>query len=211
MRKLTKAKEPSVLSENRQKWLNDLKVDRTSAYRRHRYRHPDIKSALCSETGHKCVYCESKIGHNTPGDIEHKIPTSKDVDSHFKWENLTIACTECNRRKNDYYEAHEGFLDPYIDDVEAMLIHHGPVVSWAPGHRRAEITVKILGLFGPERLQLFFRKLEKLQQVADLLERHNEVSDQALRMVLQQQLTAMRDSSEEYSAMVASYIEQHAP
>ena len=85
---------------------------------------------LKEETGFKCVYCESKIGHNTPGDIEHKIPSSKDEDQHFAWNNLTIACTECNRRKNDYYVIGNEFLDPYSDDVENVLEHHGPLVYW---------------------------------------------------------------------------------
>jgi hypothetical protein len=82
----------------------------------------------------------------TPGDIEHKVPSSKNRRLHFVWSNLTVACTECNRRKLDYYEIGAEFLDPYSDPVEDCLIHLGPIVYLAPGHQRAEITVRTLSL-----------------------------------------------------------------
>jgi hypothetical protein len=71
--------------------------------------------------------CESKIGHNCPGDIEHKCPTKKRLDLIFDWTNLTIACSECNRRKLEYYNPMCMFLDPNVDDVESLVVHLGSV------------------------------------------------------------------------------------
>ena len=131
MRFLEKLSQPVVLLTNNIIWLNEFILDRDNKTKRYRYRHPDIKSQLKVETGKKCIYCESKIGHNTPGDIEHIIPTSRDVNQHFIWENLTIACTECNRRKNDYYERGTEFLNPYLDNnIENQIQHRGPIVEW---------------------------------------------------------------------------------
>ena len=42
-----------------------------------------IKAALMKETHDKCAYCESKVGHNCPGDAEHKIPVSHDAQRLF--------------------------------------------------------------------------------------------------------------------------------
>ena len=133
MRRLAKQPIPTLLIMNSAAWLADYLLDLSSPTKKYRYREAEIKNALREETGWKCVYCESKIGHNTPGDVEHKIPSSKDRTLHFEWSNLTIACTECNRRKSDYYEENNGFLDPYADDVEEVLLHLGPLVYWKPG------------------------------------------------------------------------------
>jgi uncharacterized protein (TIGR02646 family) len=133
MRNLTKLEEPAVLAANAALWLEEFLPDQTNKTKRYRYRHADIKSTLRAETSDKCVYCESKLGHSAPGDIEHKVPSSKVPQLHFDWANLTLACQECNRRKNAFYLEHDGFLDPYVDDVEAMLEHHGPVVMWRTG------------------------------------------------------------------------------
>jgi 5-methylcytosine-specific restriction endonuclease McrA len=112
MRKVTKLGEPDVLKSNFGEWTTAFLADQQNQTSRTRYRHSDIKRTLKDETGYKCVYCESKIGHNIPGDVEHMVPSSVDGQMHFLWSNLTIACTECNRRKNAYFSSEKPFLNP---------------------------------------------------------------------------------------------------
>ena len=130
MRKLDKTGCPDVLVQNGDRWLREFLEQPDNATRRYRYRHPEIKRRLKEETFAKCVYCESKIGHNTPGDAEHIKPVSRVCQDIFVWENLTIACTECNRRKSDYYDVECMLLNPYTDDVEDMICIS---VRWSPG------------------------------------------------------------------------------
>jgi hypothetical protein len=206
MRKLDKHPIPALLAAQAAQWLADYLEDTSSNTRKYRYRAEEIKAALRDETGWKCVYCESKIGHNTPGDVEHKVPSSKQPTLHFSWENLTIACTECNRRKNDYYEQDAAFLDPYTDPVEEMLIHLGPLVFWRPGDERAEATVRTLALDTMERRQLFQQKLDLLEKARNLLDLVTKASS-PLRALREDELRRMQDRRSEYSATVRSYIE----
>lgn len=206
MRNLQKSTKPQVLQDNDAQWLAEFLADSTNDTKKFRYRHPDIKTALKKETNDKCIYCESKIGHNTPGDIEHKIPSSKAPHSRFDWDNLTIACTECNRRKNDYYKTGAEFIDPYVENVEDILEHHGPVVLWQTGHARAEISVRKLELNSPERLPLFERKIGKLNELAHVLERYNSEQNPSLKTLLELQLKDMAECHSEYSAMVRSAL-----
>lgn len=206
MRKLDKRPKPEVLEANEAAWLGEFLADRENKTKRYRYRDSTIKEALKNETAEKCVYCESKIGHNTPGDVEHMVPTSKDPGKHFAWTNLTIACTECNRRKNNFYSEHEGFLDPYVDDVENILEHHGPIVAWQIGHVRGEVTVKTLELSSAARTPLVARKIEKLGELQHILERHNSEPPGMLKELLTRQLKTMASRSAEYSAMVGAVL-----
>lgn len=210
MRKLAKLPIPTVLATNGASWLAEYLKDPSSNTCRTRYRHAEIKETLRTETGWKCVYCESKIGHNTPGDVEHKVPTSKKQELHFVWENLTIACTECNRRKNDFYNEAEAFLDPYVDDVEACLMHLGPLVYWQPGHTRAEISVRTLDLDSGKRRALFERKKETLEKARSLLDLVRTTSTELLRKLRQDELDRMHRVDAEYSAMVRAYVKQAA-
>jgi uncharacterized protein (TIGR02646 family) len=157
VRNISKSAPPGILVDNSETWLAEYLACPTNQTAKYRYRHPDIKQALKNESGDKCVYCESKIGHNTPGDIEHKVPSSGDPSMHFEWRNLAIACTECNRRKNAYYNESTPFLDPHNDDVESMIVHHGPLVFWISGNRRAEITLRLLELGNSARSALVLR------------------------------------------------------
>jgi len=206
MRKLQKVAEPAVLAANAANWLVEFLADKDNATKKYRYRHADIKSALRDEAGNKCIYCESKVGHNTPGDVEHKIPSSHKEDLHFSWGNLTLACTECNRRKNAYFDEACPFLDPYMDDVEAWLVHYGPIVSWQLGNARAEVSIRTLELNSNARVQLIARKVEKIEEVMNLLERYQGAAQALQKALLKKQLLAMQDKQAEYSAMVQAVV-----
>jgi len=207
MRKLLKLEEPYELREMRPYWEKKV-AENGSDYYKTKYRAKPIKRRLKKETHNKCVYCESKIGHNTPGDVEHKVPVSLNEDGRFEWKNLTIACTECNRRKNDYYDEEKMFLDPYVDDVENLLKHAGPFVFALPGNEVAEISLGILELSEIEkRNELFAQKVTKLKDVKNLMERIVSVNNPHLKRMLVKDLLDMGENSSEYSAMVRSLIE----
>jgi hypothetical protein len=208
MRSIPKVDKPEVLASNEEIWIEEYRDDPDNTTKRYRYRHRDIKEALKNETGFKCIYCESKIGHNTPGDVEHKVPSSVCIDKHFCWENLTIACTECNRRKNAYFDEVVPFLDPNEDTVEEMIEHLGPIVIWKPGHERAEVSIRILELNGHNRAQLIFRKIEKIEEVNNLFERYQRETSPLLKRVLGKQLISMAEPTSEYSGMVLDILEK---
>jgi 5-methylcytosine-specific restriction endonuclease McrA len=206
VRNLKKGEPPSLLKEQADNWLKEFLTDQKNDTKRTRYRAPEIKEALTRETSWKCVYCESRIGHNTPGDIEHMVPSSKVAKLHFEWTNLTTACSECNRRKNNYYEKVAEFLNPYVDDVEALVEHHGPFVGYAPGSARAEITLRILQFERPERQVLVYQKLNHLEDLQHLLSRYESEINPVLKELLRLELEERRSISAEYSAMSRSFL-----
>lgn len=206
MRYLTKHPKPQILSQNEETWTAALLNDPSNDNIKKRYKHQEVKAVLREETSWKCVYCESYIGHNTPGDVEHKAPVSKFPEKCFDWENLTVACQECNSRKNNYYDSVHGFLDPYVDNVEEVLVHQGPFVSPIPGNKKAEKAVLALKLSDRTRYQLILRKMDKLQEVRETVERVNAETDATLRSLLDLKVVEMADTSSEYSAMVKDYI-----
>lgn len=209
MRSLGKENIPQVLNENHVNWLAEWLEDKTNSTKKFRYRNPEIKTTLKAETGYKCIYCESKIGHNTPGDIEHIIPSSKDETKHFIWDNLTIACTECNRRKNAYYEEGEEFLNPYTDKpIEELIEHYGPIVNWKNGQPRAEMSIKILELNKDTRSELISQKIQKIEDLNNLIERYQTEANPILKKIHEYNLRSMSEVRSEYSGMVKTILEQ---
>ena len=206
MRTLEKFAIPEILESNHETWLREYLEDQSNPTRKYRYRHDDIKSRLKEETFSKCIYCESYIGHNTPGDIEHKIPTSGEPTLHYTWSNLTIACTECNRRKNAYYDQEAMFIDPYTDPVEDWLDHDGPVVYWLPPNPHLETCVSILELNSDRRPELILRKTNRLNQAMQLLERIAAESSPILRVVLEEQLKHMCSPAGEFSMCIRAFV-----
>ncbi|QDV77439.1 HNH endonuclease [Botrimarina mediterranea] len=204
MRKIQKRSCPAILLEKAAEWLKAYQDDSAKSTNRYRYRHEDVKSELVKETGNKCVYCESKIGHSTPGDVEHKVPTALGTALHFDWNNLTIACTECNRRKSATYDPALGFIDPYNDAVESLVIHHGPIATWKPGDNLAETAVRVLELDSPSRMTLVLQKIEFLRRYSEAVENYKSCTNPTLRKVRKLALDKWKEKDAEYSAMILS-------
>lgn len=208
VRAVTKLAEPKVLQDNREAWTAAYIAEPENNYRKYRYRDQEIKTCLVAETSNKCVYCESKIGHNTPGDVEHKTPSSLDITMHFVWINLTIACTECNRRKNDYFSELKPFLDPYIPNVEQRLVHHGPTVSWVPGDAVAEMTVKILQINDAKRGQLVARKAEHIDAINNAVARLHD-GDPLVVELMKMRIADYKSPSSEFSGMAIAICQTY--
>ena len=211
MRRIPKLTPPDVLVEKAESWTEKILSADVTDTDKLRYRHPEIKARLLEETSSKCAYCESKIGHNCPGDIEHKIPKASHPELSFHWPNLTIACTECNRRKGQYDDPENRLLDPNVDNVEDRLVHAGPLVFSLPGDSSSEVTVRLLELSKPmKRLELVARKTEKLEAVQNLLERISRAVPGPLKDLLISEVRSMAASIAEYSAMVMTYLSSQA-
>lgn len=206
MRSLAKTSVPPILENNREKWTSEFLADQQNTRLRYRYREKEIKKALLDETSSKCVYCESKVGHNTPGDVEHKTPVRAKPELAFEWDNMTIACTECNRRKSDYYDVSCPFIDPYRDPVESLLVHHGPVVGWVNGDERTEVAVRTLELNSFARHYLIVRKIEKIEELNTLLARRHAESNPLLQGLIEKQINGMKQLDAEYSGMIMTIL-----
>ena len=75
------------------------------------YGHPDLKKALKTAQNGKCCFCEAKIPHICPGDVEHFRPKRAYLQGDgyetqkpgyywlsYDWDNLLFCCEQCNRR-----------------------------------------------------------------------------------------------------------------
>jgi hypothetical protein len=98
--------------------------------------------------------------------------------------------------------------DPYNDDVEARIVHFGPIVSWVPPDGSAEISVRKLELNTSARAQLIARKVEAIDRLNNLVARiANE--NGVLKELLIGELDRMKSRSFEYSAMLLTICNQY--
>ncbi|MXX15114.1 MAG: HNH endonuclease [Gemmatimonadetes bacterium] len=205
MIKLTKCDEPRVLVEKGQSWkaeyIAGVETGNLKDSQRYRYRHRDIKEALRTETHEKCAYCESKISHVHPGEIDHISPVSHRPDLCVEWNNLTLVCSECNRRKSDYYNEEEPLINPYIDEPSEHLIFFGPLVLHrdAMGFR----TTKQIEL---SRTQLIERKQERIEQLNMLVQQWREMPNGSTRQFLWEEIMQYASDDAEFAGTIRAFI-----
>ena len=209
---LVKNVQPKILADNADKWTKEyldciargVKPSKTLATA---YNKPEIKKALEEETHGKCAYCESKVKHISPGDIEHILPKNKNArpDLCFVWDNLTFACEDCNSSgKHDYYEPDLPLINPYVDYPENHFEAFGPMVFHVFGDERAFATNITLELNRPK---LVDRRREQIINIDILLTTWAERPEgDPLKKVLENQLHKAYEKDKEFSFVIKGYL-----
>lgn len=168
------------------------------------YRDRTVKAAIRQETCDKCAYCESKVTHTYPGDVEHIIPKSVKSDLMLDFYNLTFSCSTCNNNKLDYYSEEAPIIDPYKDDPENHLFACGPLIMYKPGDTIGYITRQKLDL---NRMPLIERRKERLESVNRLLDQVARTHNKTHRQILIEELYRECDKCKEYSLVVRAYVQ----
>ena len=188
---LTKADCPQILQDHSEAWRDELMEvinagEEATRAQKNRYNHQHVKAAVILETAGKCVYCESKIRHVDDGDIEHIAPKTPHPERSFDWENLTLACTICNRYKSDYTvtpETPEELINPYVDDPVDHFLFHREILTPVPESLRAHKTEEIIRL---NRNALIEKRREKIAEVHGYLTTYAQATEEFRPFVLRQ-------------------------
>lgn len=205
-----KRDKPAILVQNEKSWTQELlyhielglEISKTI---KNRYNHNEIKEELKLETDNKCIYCESSIPHVDSGEIEHIKPKSKFPNLTFEWENLTFACSVCNKKKLDYYDEQCPILNPYQDDISQYLIALGSMIAVHPQDilKRGEITRRRLSLNRPELVE---KRTEKLEMLENLLIRYKEENNNSLKEILKNEIIEYSGANKEYTMCKTAFL-----
>lgn len=206
MIKIAKGQKPAVLNEKAVEWTVQVQAaldagEELSKSLKSKYNQPEVKAAIVAETHGKCAYCESKMRHVAPGDIEHVIPKSIEPRMWFEWLNLTLACSVCNTNKG----AHQGFVDPHDDEPEEHFWFAGTAIFPRPGSVKGTLTEVVLKL---NRSDLHDRRYDRLSSLERLLRLASSEANPELKAVLQHDLVHNETKPEcEYAAMSRAFVE----
>jgi uncharacterized protein (TIGR02646 family) len=205
MIKITKGPKPDILNKKAAQWTVNVQAaikagEELSNSLKSKYNHAEVKAAIVAETHGKCAYCESKMRHVAPGDIEHVVPKSVDPKLWFDWSNLTLACANCNTNKGN----REGFIDPHIDEPTDHFWFLGTVLFSKAESDRGMLTEAVLKLNRPE---LYDKRYDRLQSLERLLRLASKIDDPVLKQTLQQDFIENETKTEcEYTAMSRAFV-----
>jgi HNH endonuclease len=98
MRYLERLPKPAILEQKEMEWVAAFLAS-TEKKRpdNSKYGHKSIREQLNSMSFHKCFYCECKL-KGVPSEIDHYVEVAERRDLAFAWENLFMACTNCNNK-----------------------------------------------------------------------------------------------------------------
>ena len=156
MKNVNRSAIPASLAANSTKWRDELlqwiEANPTATVPNalvRRYAKDDVREALRKMYWDQCCYCEGRIKDVSHDHIEHRQPKSKFRDRVYDWENLHLACPQCNIKKGDKWNETAPILDAVVDrPVEDHLTYETGVTGvlrW-PKSQRGKTTVEHAGL-----------------------------------------------------------------
>lgn len=124
MRNVNRTPMPGILQRNANRWTEELlnaliearkSGRKVSPSRWRRYDHKEVRLALSRMYGGLCCYCESRIADVAYEHIEHRQPKKQFPQFTFSWDNLNLACPQCNGAKGELWDPVNEILDAVRD------------------------------------------------------------------------------------------------
>ena len=122
MRHIERLREPEKLKEKGSQWLVEYLASGKDRPANSKYAHPSIKQVLESMSHTKCFYCERSLKDGGE-EVDHHIEVSVNKNLAFKWTNLYLCCSDCNKKiPHDEISIYDA-LDPLVDTDEEIKNH----------------------------------------------------------------------------------------
>ncbi len=172
------------------------------------YKAPINKQALIAASHGKCMYCESRVIDVYFGDVEHIRPKDRFPELEYEWNNLGFVCAKCNNSKSNKWFDETPFIDPYSEEPNEAIAAVGQWLFPRPGSDRGRVTLHEIELNRPDLLQNRLEKLNRIQDVLDLIAR---APNDAVRNALSSRIQAELGPDAEYRLVGLSAYKQLAP
>lgn len=171
-----------------------------------KYNYHPLKEIKIRESSGKCVYCESKILANQPGELDHIIPKAKCISDNkislvYDFNNLTLSCRTCNSKKSSFGSS-SPLLSPYSNRPEHHIRFSGnlPIAITDEGHK----TITILELDIRDDLVISIRR--RIKEVGELISNYLREKDPEMKTVLKRRIYRETLTDKEYSSAVKSLV-----
>jgi hypothetical protein len=168
MRYVKRLPTPQILAQRGAQWTQDFLGSTKSRPDGSKYAHAQIRSTLDSMSFHKCFYCEQKL-KGRPKEIDHHIEVSERRDLAYDWDNLYLACDNCNNKLDNLSIPISQALNPCKDsdaDIEIHITFEKDVIRPKNGSAKGLITIQKYKL---DTELLDYVRSRQIQKFTDLL------------------------------------------
>ena len=167
MRHISRLEKPRILAEKAEQWTSIFASGTKNRPDNSKYAHAEVKGVLYSMSFHKCYYCERKL-KNIPKEIDHFIEVSERKDLAYEWENLYLACDNCNGKIPNTSIAVTDVLDPCRhtdDEIGEHLVFDDELITAKNGSALGLKTIQKYGLDSEQLDHLRVRQLKVFQKL----------------------------------------------
>lgn len=216
MRHIDRLPSPEILAQKHVEWQRKFE-EKLATHPKARpdnskYGHKDILNSLFTMSYGKCFYCERTLAFENK-EIDHQIEVAIDPSKAYEWDNLYLACSNCNDKLNHAVIPIQNALDPCRDSDEIIaqnLTFNDELIQAKNGSQKGLNTIKKYKL-NTELLD--YHRLKVLKQLikvaTNILKRMISEHRDYLNEDEKNSIKAFMQPDHQFSLMCKVYIEQH--
>jgi uncharacterized protein (TIGR02646 family) len=172
MRHLTRLPVPKILVDKKEEWTQKFLKGNSPRPDNSKYAHDEIRSTLNAMSFHKCFYCERKL-KGVPREVDHYVEVAEAREKAFEWENLYLACSDCNKKLPNRSIPNHDTLNPCVHSDKEIMQHmtfedeiimvNNASTLGAQTIRKYKLDSDALDLIRVKRLQEFYKVYTAIQ------------------------------------------------
>ena len=218
MRHIDRLPIPDILNQKHDEWQRKfeekLAINLKARPDSSKYGHKDILGSLYTMSSGKCFYCERTLSFESK-EIDHQIEVSVDPSKAYEWDNLYLACPNCNDKLTHAVIPVNEALDPCRDDEETIahnLTFNKELILAKDGSKLGDNTIKKYKL-NTELLDHL--RLKVLQNLSELVSQIYKVMISEHRDSFTEEeksyIKSFMQPDHQFSLMCKVYIERFLP
>lgn len=216
MRHIERLPEPAILAEKHAEWQEkyEAKLAKNPKARpdSSKYAHKKIKDTLHTMSCGKCFYCETILSGSNK-EVDHFIEVAIDHSKSYVWDNLYLACLNCNDKVDHNAIPVTQVLDPCRDsdeEIQRNITFVNEQICPVPGSAKGLKTIKKYRLntdLMDMRRSKWLNKL--LKEVIDIQRIMINEGRRVLTADERQKMLRFMSPDQPYSLMCEIYIREH--
>ncbi|MFP4092075.1 MAG: HNH endonuclease [Cyclobacteriaceae bacterium] len=211
MRSLHRLPKPGILEEKEETWRESFVNSDKKRPDNNKYAHLQIRNTLNSMSFYKCFYCERKL-KGVAQEIDHFIEVAERRDLAYDWENLYLACDNCNNKLPNRSISVTEVLDPCRDkdeDIQEHLTFEDEIIRGKNGSEKGLATIQKYRL-GSEQLDMArLKEIKNFHKLLILIQKNIYNEKRSINQIEKEALLSFKNPDRPFSLMFKVLLEKH--
>ena len=211
MRYIERIAKPKILEQKADTWRDAFVASDRKRPDNNKYAHRQVRDSLNAMSFHKCFYCERKL-KDIPEEIDHFIEVAERKELAYDWENLYLACDNCNNKLPNRTIPVDTALNPchHPDkEIQQHLTFEDEIIR---AKNDSDIGRSTIQKYKPDSDQLDLVRLRAIQQFHKVLIRIQKNMNKEGRMMSEREkeiLLSFQQKDHSFSLMFAVLLDNH--
>ena len=211
MRYIERIAKPEILEQKADTWRDAFVGSDKKRPDNSKYAHRQIRDSLNAMSFRKCFYCERKL-KDIPEEIDHFIEVAERKDLAYEWQNLYLACDNCNNKLPNRTIPVTSALNPCHhpdDDIQQHLTFEDEIIRAKNDSDLGRATIQKYKL---DSDQLDLVRLRAIQQFHKVLIRIQKNMNKEGRVMSEREkevLLSFQQKDRSFSLMFTVLLDNH--